>query len=182
MYWLDTVLIIALGVGALLGAMSGLLTQLARVVGLVVALYAAFTFHAWPKAFLETHTEIQGPIADFLSYIVVFFGFYLAIFWITHLIRKAVRAAKLEPLDRTLGAVFGVGKMGLIAAVFLLGMSFLPFTSEMVKRSTVAPALVGCLRAVMAAVPSEQKDQLYDGWKAVQEKAVEQATKTVEEN
>ena len=45
MYWLDFVLLLVLGIGAFLGARSGLLWQVARIVTFVLAVYACIRYH-----------------------------------------------------------------------------------------------------------------------------------------
>ena len=45
MHWLDFILIVILGIGALLGLRSGLLWQVARVVIFVAAIYGCIHFH-----------------------------------------------------------------------------------------------------------------------------------------
>ena len=53
MHWLDTTILVLLVVGATFGAMSGLLMQVARVVGLSVAVYAAIYLNEWATQALE---------------------------------------------------------------------------------------------------------------------------------
>ena len=45
MHWLDFVLLLVLGVGAFLGARSGLLWQVARVITFFLAIYACIHYH-----------------------------------------------------------------------------------------------------------------------------------------
>ena len=111
MYWLDTAILVLLGVGAGLGAWTGLLKQVVRVVGLIASIYAAVMFHGWAANWLQ-QTFLQGSdpaIPDALSYVVVF----VAIAWALSFRGQTVRLWFVLPVSSR-GMVF-----------FIVAMSFL---------------------------------------------------------
>jgi uncharacterized membrane protein required for colicin V production len=74
MFWLDTALLAALSLGAILGARSGLVWQLARLLGLTLALLLAVRLNE-PAAALAQGMLLDGAdprLVRLLGYAVVF--------------------------------------------------------------------------------------------------------------
>jgi membrane protein required for colicin V production len=167
MYWLDTTILVLLGLGTLLGAVSGFLWQAARIAGLGVSLYAALHLNAevvaWVRESLLPATEPRfiRPAA----FVAVFAGIYLAIFGVTLLLEKALRVAHLKPFDRLAGAGFGGLKAVLLLGALCLGMASFPHpaTEEWMTKSALAPALAEGMNAVLAVLPSQYTDELRTG-------------------
>ncbi len=69
-------------------------------------------------------------IANLCAYAVIFIAVVIVISLISHFVSGAVKAMGLGPVDRTLGVVFGI-----VRAVFLLGLLYLPFHLLMAQDS-----------------------------------------------
>ena len=165
MHWLDFVLLLILGFGAILGARSGLVWQVARIVIFGAAIYACINYHgvaAEQLTGLLTHTS--PTVLWLLAYVVTFLAVCVAGFVVTYLIERAVRAARLKPLDRLLGALVGTLKAGLIAGALLMGVALYasPESDEVLAESKVAPVVLQGMRIVIVAVPQQYKDKLSD--------------------
>jgi membrane protein required for colicin V production len=173
MYWLDGILLVGIGIGALLGARSGFLQQVSRVVGLTVAFYTAFLVNDWCAGALLEYV-LRGTeeyVARFLGFLLVFFGIYLAIFYGARLIQQFIRAINLDSVDRLLGAIVGALKMTLFMAFVCLGLTNFPHpkSQEVIAQSVVAPALVAGLELVVRAIPSYYKEQFQNGVATIQQ-------------
>src|SRR5262245_55749852 len=85
MYWLDTTILAILGIGAIFGALNGLLMQLARLVGFAVALYAAIYFNDGATTLIQQSfvQDAEPLVARIVAYVAVFLVVYLAIFLTT---------------------------------------------------------------------------------------------------
>jgi membrane protein required for colicin V production len=167
MYWLDTTILILLGLAALLGAMSGLLWQLLRVVGFGVALYCSIFGNDWASGVLRDAflRDADPGVVKAVAYGVVFLAVYLALFLITFLLERALRAVKLKAMDRLLGAGLGAVKAALILGAIFLGVASIPHPSarELMDRSAIAPVLAAGANLAIAAIPAEYKAQLQEG-------------------
>ena len=94
MFWLDTAILAVLSLGAIFGARSGLVWQLARVLGLAASIYLAIAVNA-PASTLMHDVFLYGAdprLARLLAYVVVFLGVYLVIYCISCLIREGIQA------------------------------------------------------------------------------------------
>ena len=128
MYWLDTTLLVLLVLGAGLGAWTGLLKQIVRVVGLIAALAAAVFLHSWAADVLQ-QLVLKGSermVADALGYGVVFLGVLLAFQLTAVVIDRCLKAVKLKWADRVLGCIVG----GLKAALILGALHWRPWCSR----------------------------------------------------
>ena len=179
MYWLDTAILALVGVGAVLGAWTGILKQAVRVVGFSASLAATIFFHGWAANWLQ-QAFFQGAdpaIPNVLSYAVVFVTIMLA-FQVTALaVEACLKAVKLKWLDRLCGA--GVGS---IKAALILGVVFLtvisyphPSTQEVMRQSRLAPVLAGGMELSLRAVPAQYTNDLRAGMEKLKEAADQKA-------
>ncbi len=159
MFWLDSTILAVLGLGALLGALSGLLWQVARLAGLVAAVYAAVVLNE-PASALVHEGFLQGAdprAARLAAYGGVFLAVYLVFYFLTYLLYQGLEAARLEPLDRLLGAALGLAKAGLILAGLCWGLASYPHpkTQELLGKSLLAPILAEGLDSLLRTLPPE---------------------------
>lgn len=180
MYWLDSVLLIVLAIGATLGAWTGLLRQVARVVTLVVAIYACIHFQDVASRVLVKYVEAPSPVLlQILSYVLIFVVVLALGLVITYLLDKLLVVAKLKPMDRILGSLVGLLKAALIAGALLLGFTIYSTegTDEVMSRSKIAPVLLRGMRIVIVAVPDRIKDRVSESlerYKQLNEKKVQE--------
>ena len=181
MYGRDTVILILLGVGAGLGAWTGLLKQLVRVVGFLAALLAAVFLHGWAANWLQQAVlqKSDPAVADALGYGLVFLC-VLSTFQVTALvIDRCLKAAKLKWADRLLGGGLGTLKAALIVGAVSLAVLEYPHpaTKEAMQQSAVAPVLAAGVELGLRAVPS----QYTDGFRAGLDRVRQEADKKTQE-
>jgi uncharacterized membrane protein required for colicin V production len=163
MHWLDSTILALLATAAVLGAYSGVVAQLFRLVGFGIALYAASVLHAPAGKWLAAWA-LQGAdprVADMVAYAVVFGVVFAAAFLLAGLAQRFIRAARLQPLNRGLGALLALGKMALVLGVVCYVLQKLPFepAREVLDESAVAPQLARAVELVFHAVPEEQQSE-----------------------
>ena len=183
MYWLDFVLLVVLGIGALLGARSGLLWQVARVVTFALAIYACVKYHHLAADWLEANlTGMSALVSGLLAYGVTFLTVYLVCFLVFHMLEKALRAAHLKPMDRLLGAAVGVLKAPLLAGAVLMGVALYatPQSDDTLAGSKIAPVLLQEMRVVIVAVPQKYKDDLVHTLDRLKKEAADKAKEKAE--
>jgi membrane protein required for colicin V production len=176
MHWLDTVLLVVLGIGALLGAWAGLVRQVLRIVAIVVAIYACVYFHEAANGFLTGQLDGAPPfLVSLLAYALLCAVVFLVFWVIRQGLEKGMKAAKLKAVDRVLGALLGVVKFGLAAGAVLMGLAVLglPLTDSALADSKVAPVLLDGMKAVIVLVPQDYKNEVDSSLQRVKKKAGE---------
>jgi membrane protein required for colicin V production len=164
MYWLDTLILALLGLGAALGFFSGFLWQIARILTLTLSLLATVVCNEpASRLFQEQLLRDADPrVAQALAYVMVFLGVYVILFLATRLLYQGIRAADLEVVDRLLGGLFGAGKMALILGACCLAAANYPhaLTREWMEKSALAPGFADGMEHVLIVIPEDYKENL----------------------
>jgi membrane protein required for colicin V production len=165
MYWLDTTILALLGLAALLGAWSGFVRQVVRLIAISVALVVSLTCNERVTAFLaQALEEAPAWAPQLLAYVGVFCAVWLTFFLFALLLERGLQEARMLWVNRLLGAAVGALKAALI-----LGLALLAATAyleepnrEAMQKSTCAPVLAQGARLVLATVPPEYRERLWE--------------------
>jgi membrane protein required for colicin V production len=163
MYWLDTVILAVLALAALWGARTGLVGQAARLVALGVAIFGAIRLNDRVTPLLAgALTDAPAWAAQALAYAAVFLVIYATLITITLLLEHGVEAARMQWMNRLLGAGLGAIKAGVVLGFFFLGLvTYLPEVSkETLDRSALAVSLTAGARKICDAIPEEYRENL----------------------
>lgn len=152
---IDWALLAVLALSLLVGLWRGLVFEVLSVLGWVAAFFLAQWFApdvaAWlPMASLSQPTRYAAAFV--LTFVVAVFVAGL----LASTVRKMVAAVGLRPVDRLLGAVFGVvrGLVLLLAVAVAIDMTPLK-DSPWWQESTGAPMLSAALKGLKPALPEQ---------------------------
>jgi uncharacterized membrane protein required for colicin V production len=173
MHWLDSTMVALLAAAAVLGAWSGFVMQVFKLVGFGAALYAASCLNAWGSSWLASglmrgaETRVCSAVAFALTFLLI----YLAIFLTSLLLERGVEATQLQFLNRSLGAALAVSKMAVLLGALAYGLQRLPLESvkQVLEESVVAPLLAQGAENVVNVIPDDYKNEWQLGWQQVQE-------------
>jgi membrane protein required for colicin V production len=151
----DWVLLAVLLVSLVLGAWRGLVYEVMSVLGWVVAFVLA-QWWAPDVAGRLPMSDVAEPVRYAAAFVLVFVVAAFAgglVAWAT---KKLVEAVGLRPVDRTLGAAFGLvrGVVLLLAVAVVVGMTPLK-TSVWWTESNGAGVLATALRGLKPVLPDE---------------------------
>jgi membrane protein required for colicin V production len=148
-------MLLVLVLSLMVGAWRGLVFEVLSVLGWAVAFYVA----QWLAPFVASVLPLQS-VSDSVRYAAAFvLVFIVAVFaagLITTLIKKMVDAMGLRPVDRTLGAAFGVvrGLILLLAVTVVINMTALK-TSIWWQESQGAELLTATLSGLKPLLPAQ---------------------------
>ena len=151
----DWVLVGLLVFSMLLGAWRGLVYEVLSVLGWAASFYAAQWFA--PKVAewlpLQSTTETLRYAAAF---VLVFIAAVFVAGFVAFLLKKLVEAIGLRPVDRSLGAAFGVlrGVIILLAAAVVIDMTALK-SSSWWQESKGAALLEATLKGLQPVLPQQ---------------------------
>lgn len=139
----------------LLGAWRGLVYEVLSVLGWVVSFFVA----QWFAPDLATRLPLQSaadPVRYAAAFVLIFIASVFAAGLLAFLVKKLVAAVGLAPIDRVLGAAFGVlrGVILLLAATVVIDMTALK-TSDWWRESKGAPVLAATLKALKPVLPEQ---------------------------
>lgn len=139
----------------LLGAWRGLVYEVLSVLGWVLAFFVA----QWFAPDLATRLPVQSaadPVRYAAAFVLIFIAAVFAAGLLAFLVKKLVAAVGLAPVDRVLGAAFGLlrGVILLLAATVVIDMTALK-TSDWWRESKGAPVLAATLKALKPVLPEQ---------------------------
>ena len=158
--WIDWAMLALLLVSLLVGALRGLVFEVLAIVGWFVAYFVAL----WASPLVAPHIPVGAPgstINHALSFAAVFFATLIVWGILSRLARALVRATPLSPVDRVLGAGFGVlrGLLLLLAVAAVVPYTPAARSSEW-ERSRGAAWLNSALQELKPLLPSEVATRL----------------------
>lgn len=124
MTWVDYTALTILGLSTLLGLWRGLVRELLSLAGWLAALFLAAQFA--PAAALWLPQDLMTPLARQLVAAVAIFVVISVLAGLgALLVAKAVHAVGLGLIDRSLGAIFGLGRglLILLVCTVLIGLT-----------------------------------------------------------
>jgi len=125
---LDWIAVALLAVSLVLGLVRGLVFEVISLAGWVVAFFSAQWFAGDVAAWLPISGDPEASWRYALAFVLIFIAVAFGVGLIAALTRKLIAAVGLRPVDRMLGAVFGLarGAVALLAVavvVHLLSLS-----------------------------------------------------------
>jgi membrane protein required for colicin V production len=151
----DWVLLAVLVLSLLVGLWRGLVFEVLSVLGWVAAFFLAQWFAPDVAARLPMSSATQ-PTRYAAAFVLTFIVAVFAAGLLASIVRKMVAAVGLRPVDRLLGAVFGVvrGLVLLLAVAVAIDMTPLK-DSPWWQESTGAPVLSAALKGLKPALPEQ---------------------------
>ena len=151
----DWSLLGVLAFSLLLGAWRGLVYEVLSVLGWAVSFYAAQWF-APQVAILLPFQSASDPVRYAAAFVLVFIAAVFAAGLLASLLKKLVEAIGLRPVDRTMGAAFGLlrGVILLLAATVVIDMTALK-SSSLWQESKGAALLTAALKGLKPVLPEQ---------------------------
>ena len=151
----DWVLIAVLVFSMLLGAWRGLVYEVLSVLGWAVSFYAAQYFAPMVAGWLPLQSSSE-TVRYAAAFVIVFVAAIFAAGLLAFLLKKLIEAIGLRPVDRTMGAAFGLvrGVILLLAAAVVIDMTALK-TSQWWQESKGAPVLNAALKGLKPVLPEQ---------------------------
>lgn len=156
MNWLDIVFLVILGLSFLLAALKGFVKELITLVSLCLAV--ALAGRLYPTLHPLTSRVAGHPLDSVLGFLLVFFGVLGLGALLVFLIHRFLSGTELHPVDRVLGALFGLVRGWLVCAVIILALTAFPWKSTAVENSALAPYLMMAGKGVVWVLPRDLRD------------------------
>jgi membrane protein required for colicin V production len=149
----DWILLSVLAFSLVVGAWRGLVYEVLSVLGWVASFYAAQWLAPQVAVMLPIQAASQA-LRYAAAFVIVFIVALFTCGLISFLLKKMVTAVGLRPVDRILGAVFGVvrGLILLLAAAVVINMTALK-RSDWWLESKGAPVLAQILKSLKPVLP-----------------------------
>ena len=150
---LDWILAAVLLFSLLLGAWRGLVYEVLSLLGWVASFYAAQWLAPQVAEMLPTQFKPEA-LRYAAAFVLVFIAVLIAASLLASLLKKIIGAVGLRPVDRTLGAIFGMlrGMLLLLAATVVVNMTAFKSSAEW-RESSGAGLLTASLAGLKPLLP-----------------------------
>ena len=151
----DWIFLAVLGFSLLLGAWRGLVYEVLSVLGWAVSFYAAYYYAPIVSGILPLPSSSE-PVRYAAAFVLIFVAAVFAAGMLAFLLKKLVTAIGLRPVDRTMGAAFGLvrGAILLLAVAVVMDMTALK-NSLWWQESKGAPILIATLKGLKPVLPEQ---------------------------
>lgn len=130
----DIVILTVLSVFTVIGISKGFFREVFGFLGVIFgALFAIIGFGPLSKLLHRLIPDIPPFIWIFLSFLLIFVGFYLLSRFLATMLSKLSKIMLLGWLNRLLGGLAGLMKGAIFISLFLLLIGFLPFQKTLGK-------------------------------------------------
>ena len=118
----DIILLIPLVWGAARGFYKGLISQLASLVGLVIAVYFAIKYYDALGILINTHIEnkLSRTCLSVATFVIIFAAVILLVYFLSKQVEKLTKALHIGFLNHIAGGLFGLLKWAFIVSVVIL--------------------------------------------------------------
>jgi membrane protein required for colicin V production len=153
----DIVMIVVLAGTALLGALRGMVSQLASLASLVLSYFLALRFSAQLAPLFHT----EAPWNRFLAMLVIYIGTSLAVWFVSRTLSGFIDRLRLQEFDRQLGLLFGAAKGVLLCVIITFFAVTLSDTArDHVLKSRSGYFIAELLERSHSVMPEELHDVL----------------------
>ena len=139
---IDIVLGALLLFGLLRGLFKGLFVEVASLLALILGLYGAIHFSNFAADFLQIRTEWEEKTINITAFAITFVIIVLAISLAGKALTKLADFAALGMLNKLLGGVFGVLKIGLILSVLLIVLDKMNNTLTVLEEDNISESVL----------------------------------------
>ena len=155
MVTVDWIFLAVLAFSMLLGAWRGLVYEVLSVLGWAVSFYAAQYFAPTVASWLPLQSSSE-TVRYAAAFVLVFVAAVFASGLLAFLLKKLIESIGLRPVDRTMGAAFGLvrGVILLLAAAVVINMTALE-KSVWWQESKGAPILDATLKGLKPMLPEQ---------------------------
>ncbi len=163
MTWVDGVALAVLVASAIMAFWRGFVREVLGIAAWAGAVIAAFAMRPAVKPFFDGFVEPPW-LADGLAVGSVFLVVLIALTLVVNAIANRVEDSALGGVDRSLGAVFGLGRGAfLVVLAYIVGGLFLPATErwpEAVLEARFLPVVVSSAQTVANLLPPEYRPRI----------------------
>ncbi len=151
MHYFDMLVFVIVGLFALAGIRRGLVAELLKIVGLVVAILIAIEFADLLAAKIAGVVNASQESLVVISFILIILGIMLLFRIAVELLQRILHYSMLGWVDRLGGAMFGAVKATIIVSLLLWGLLFLPmkqYTQDLQDNTATYSIILGVAPAI----------------------------------
>ncbi|GGH69415.1 CvpA family protein [Phaeocystidibacter marisrubri] len=138
----DIVLLIPVLFGFVRGIWTGLIQEVAGIVGIIAGIILGYTFNEPTVYFLNDQLEISIETANIAAFVLLFVGGYVTVLILAKMLTKGVSMMALGPVNRVLGGLFSAIKYTVLTLVLLSAFDRINHSANIVAKEKLEASVV----------------------------------------
>ena len=161
MNFLDIFLVAVILFDAYLGYRKGIVIEICTLAALLLGVYAGIKFSGIISGWINGLMSEPSKWVPLISFAICFITVVVLVFFIGKWLERFVKITALKPIDKILGAIFGLAKFIVLAGVFLLMITHHEPSSDLIsdeqkESSLLYEPLTGLVTKYIPLVELEQ--------------------------
>ncbi|MCK4762501.1 MAG: CvpA family protein [Candidatus Aminicenantes bacterium] len=160
---LDILFVTIVLLSVIFGILKGFIRELFSLAFFIIALILSFLYYSDVGKIYGDY--VGKNIADFAGFVSILVFVLVVGTLVTYFIKKAFILGPLKSIDRIFGAVFGLLRGVLIAAIIMFAMVAFQINDRLVEESKLSPYVLETIQAITKLTPDkfkEKKDELIE--------------------
>ena len=127
LHTLDLVILVVLAFGLVRGFTTGVIRQIASLIGLVAAFLVGVRFMQPGGEMLTTSLGLAEGVSPLLAFVLLFAAVQLTLLGVVRFVEGVIGFLQLSAVNRVLGGLIGAGKVALLLSLVFLALNFFGF-------------------------------------------------------
>lgn len=136
MHTLDLVIILVLAAGLVRGFSTGVIKQIASIVGVLIGFALAVQLMHSVGGAVAGSLGVADSVAPLIGFVLVFLGVQIGILALTRIAETLIGALKLTVVNRALGGVVGAAKAAVALSVLFLVLGYFGVPAQDTQRQS----------------------------------------------
>ncbi|HYP02334.1 MAG TPA: CvpA family protein [Pyrinomonadaceae bacterium] len=166
MTFFDLIVLVLVGTSLVAGALRGFVRALVATLAMFVGVVVAARVYETAGELLRALNVVESNAAANAWGFLLVVGFALAFGFVAgQLLKGSLRRAKLEWMDRALGALFGFARGMAVCCVVYLALTAFPVRLATVEEARTAPALAEGARLISWLTSADMRARFQAGYR-----------------
>lgn len=139
---IDIVLLIPVLFGFLRGLWTGLIQEIAGLIGIIAGIVLGYMFNEKVVHFLNEEFDMSIDTANIVGFILLFVGGFVTVLVLAKLVTKGISMMALGPVNRLLGGLFSGVKYTVLTLVVLAAFNRMNESMNIVAKEKLDASVV----------------------------------------
>jgi membrane protein required for colicin V production len=137
LHTLDLVILVVLAFGLVRGFTTGVIRQIASLIGLVAAFLVGVRFMQAGGEMLTTSLGLAEGVSPLLAFVLLFAAVQLILLGVVRFVEGVIGFLQLSAVNRVLGGLIGAGKVALLLSLVLLALNFFGLPGDETRKASL---------------------------------------------
>lgn len=163
---LDFVFIAITLLSTVMAFFKGLARELISLAALIIGFILAAVYYPRLSSRIADLTSSES-VANLAGFMAIFLSCLVVGGLIAYLVKRTIKMASLDWIDRTLGGIFGFVRGWAVCSIIVLALIAFPARETSLAHSRLGPYVLAGARGAVLLVPRDMKDKFYEGYKKI---------------